>query len=941
MAAAHAIPALLAVLGIGAPLGALPQEPAPLRDVVEAAIENPYSATLRALASCRPPADVLARELAAARSFDPVARAFLAQQLIRSIGRDYAAELLELWRANPEHRLEWRTAFAGLRPSDLVALHADADEKERAELLEVAALLDAGGYESLREMVRRRPAGERASSVRALLRRAAEDGGAAEGIDLAALATVGGSAAEVASQRDAMYALGRVKSERRTLLHLEPLLEHEDLRVLARIAAGVRAELGLPVPLSLLARAVGDPAWPVRALPDFEDETVLRAVVPAVYAHGAYCLPAPLSWGDAPERRVALSEEARIALRAALLDVVTARKEEWPPGGHPLVRPPRHYAADSRYAERQAAAAAIARLGGAEPLRLWLDARATRRLEVALPVFDALTVTRAPAQDLLAELARVVRSDDEVLAAAAADALVAGSRGAVAGDGRLALAARAGRVVRARARELAFVEYRGPVCGTGPEPLGPPADSGARLVRAACTGGAVELLDPLLRELRAATADGRLEEPPLHGVFLLDALSSLAPHLPPESAATLFDELVERTVPAAPVRHGTRRELLLVGSALGRLACTVPDDRLPRLVELWDGSGLGRYALVALRDPGPLDPARARWLLDAWPREVAPLPPMLLLAAPDRLLAALEGEPDEAAPAARALGVACEREPDRVVAWLDAGALRPERFTAAVARVRNPAPVLVVGLARAGADVDWNAELVDLVMALGPKERRELTEIAGHGSPVLAAAAAARLATIGGNERERAIGKLQELAESDDAGARRAAFRGALRADVVTSAIVAAARAARNSSEWEEHVLATAVLLRAGELTVADVLETSHYAPDVLREASVEVGPDVLRRAAKDRVDMARRALSGRGPAGLRAAVFEAAAGDPGWTAALETEILHATADPDPCVRRAAYRALAATDPRDWPLALLVHEAALDDDPSVRAVAPR
>jgi len=59
------------------------------------------------------------------------------------------------------------------------------------------------------------------------------------------------------------------------------------------------------------------------------------------------------------------------------------------------------------------------------------------------------------------------------------------------------------------------------------------------------------------------------------------------------------------------------------------------------------------------------------------------------------------------------------------------------------------------------------------------------------------------------------------------------------------------------------------------------------------------------------------------------------------WTEGLERAVLDRTLADQPAIRRSAYEALATRDPELWPCALLVHEAALDPDPTVQAVARR
>ena len=70
------------------------------------------------------------------------------------------------------------------------------------------------------------------------------------------------------------------------------------------------------------------------------------------------------------------------------------------------------------------------------------------------------------------------------------------------------------------------------------------------------------------------------------------------------------------------------------------------------------------------------------------------------------------------------------------------------------------------------------------------------------------------------------------------------------------------------------------------------------------------------------------------------AAALAVAAVIPVWSVAVEKAVLARTLDERPAVRREAYKALASRDPELWQCAWLVHEAALDPDATVRAVAP-
>src|SRR5262249_18461590 len=73
-------------------------------------------------------------------------------------------------------------------------------------------------------------------------------------------------------------------------------------------------------------------------------------------------------------------------------------------------------------------------------------------------------------------------------------------------------------------------------CGTGPQPIGPPASASAAIVLAAAASHDMSILKPLLDELTrllalvpAVPALGRQPDP-MHHVFVLRCLDLLAPH---------------------------------------------------------------------------------------------------------------------------------------------------------------------------------------------------------------------------------------------------------------------------------------------------------------------------------------------------------------------------------------------------------------------------
>jgi hypothetical protein len=215
----------------------------------------------------------------------------------------------------------------------------------------------------------------------------------------------------------------------------------------------------------------------------------------------------------------------------------------------------------------------------------------------------------------------------------------------------------------------------------------------------------------------------------------------------------------------------------------------------------------------------------------------------------------------------------------------------------------------------------------------GPDDIAALTALGKHTNAAVALAAARRALShgeagvaLGTNTIERLLQEAELQVVSD-------ALWLAVAHNVTTLSWQAAAKRLTDGPRIH-HPAAMAAAVRFGGALVDTLVDP---VADIVR-AKLDVDFDHLRPLVKQPDREIPMLITGTTT--TCAAALGVAAATPIWSIGVEQAVLACTLDERPVVRRAAYKALGSRDAELWQCAWLVHEAALDSDATVRAVAP-
>lgn len=477
-----------------------------------------------------------------------------------------------------------------------------------------------------------------------------------------------------------------------------------------------------------------------------------------------------------------------------------------------------------------------------------------------------------------------------------------------------------------------------------------PAGRDASVLLTAARHCQMPLLERLLDELLQPTPQP--EHPPgipwpagpvtlvdgrMHRCFVLDCLELLAPRATADQArrihALLAPGYSKPTNGQDPVSQAS-------SAVLHALYAAVPDDLL-RWYEplLADDETRGRIAAALARDVDavPTERLRAFLTVTSHPRHSHPL---LLAHCPDLLLADWLAGGDRRQRAIAHCGVLVGLDAPRLLALVESGTLPREMVAAACGSPFRPCDLIfLAGVLPRSAEAGelWQEQFVRAIGG-APSAARDvdlasLARLATCAVSEVALAAARRAAGLGNEGKEITREVLTRLLDDTND-------------DVVINALLVAAG---TGVDTPNRPSAVARLRRAAHRLAATAADTAD-----LRFASLDPTRCSwlsIQYAQSDvSVDTMRARLDGDAPTKLRSLLGSCTAVTAAnalllvgaldvWDAELEHDVLERTLDDDPNVRRAAYEALATRDPDVWPCALLVHEAALDPDPRVQAVA--
>lgn len=848
-------------------------------------------------------------------------------------------DLERCWREQPDQRQSRAELFAAFFYCDWVHGHRRADAEERSDIEAVAAWLRPGiaGFE---HWLRSDDAALRASAERLAHCVAAAVRNRPLPTGLALLRRLTGSATEM-RQVSLPHGSGDPG------LVLEPLLRSSNNRVVARAAAALRKMCGWPLTPSLESMLADDPA-PGMCMSILLSRPLQEADVPRIAAMMSDDGPPPLSLlRNRPEppfgnyvgpTMSALPVSARRSLAKAAIAVGLRMPANPPPDPQPPHRGPGEQfaqfvrsSADERAAQFFAFAAALDPLAAQMILAHSLQ---TEDAEVALRLLDGLRSVdmRSLPIRLMAPLVVELRQHREPKVAAAAThlatALLEQQREPVL------LQAVTARARTAVAEDVAHLRVR---LQLGPDEtvLGPEGID-AEVVLAAAKAGDAGLLPPLLAELQRFVPAGK----PLleigdrqHAAFLLQAVAYLATAADDRQSEQLFDLLRARL--GTEQATGRTRLHLLVGELLFWLYA-----RNSAQHEEWYGDLLWLLPKLSVSwQPQwyeTLNEPRLRRLL-ARPELQNRYPPAWLRV-PD-LLAAMFADDGTRATAVQLLARCFGEHTAHVHRLLEERSL-PDALVAAAAldasaAVRNVAPL-------SSNEATFPAELVgSLAWRLGSTipapeaaELPHLRRFCGWRSNRVAVAAARRAAQLGEAGSELCHATLARLFTGDDPEAAVSALETAVALDLELPDLESRLQALAKPL-GEPTAVETAARLRFLQLPLSRLQPRDLWA---LVLSGVDADADTLRRLlGRDAQAALHHLLGSRSPA-TRTAALAIAAEQPVWSVDVERDIVGATADPLPEVRGAAYRALGTRDPELWSCALLVYEAAVDPDPTVRAL---
>ena len=445
-------------------------------------------------------------------------------------------------------------------------------------------------------------------------------------------------------------------------------------------------------------------------------------------------------------------------------------------------------------------------------------------------------------------------------------------------------------------------------------------DVNTQCVLTASRHGCRRLIDPLIAALAQAPqprADAAYDP---HVEFLLHCLGWLASDASPKQASKLLPLLVGR-----PGDNAAQAVCGLVGA--------VSDDQMPRY----------RTLLAAFRG-------------DLLQRHFAPLADVDSIA---RLQRVLKDVDIAHASLGRLIAKFC---PDRVQADWQAG---DERRDKAVAGVRHaisydvtamlarlpqwPAPMVAEIMTRmtgySGLSLDLlvhvsGSEQVHFALPSwirsaksGSNDIAALTTLSKNTNAGVALAAARRALSHGADGVALGTNTIERLLHATELKDVRDALLLATERKVTTVSWQDAVKRLRDGPK-NHHQIANAAAVQLGGASV----DTLGNAVIYIEYAKLDVDFESLRPLIKQPDRELPKLM--HGTTTTCAAALAVAATIPAWSFAVEKAVLARTLDERPVVRRAAYKALASRDPELWQCAWLVHEAAFDDDATVRAVAP-
>lgn len=485
------------------------------------------------------------------------------------------------------------------------------------------------------------------------------------------------------------------------------------------------------------------------------------------------------------------------------------------------------------------------------------------------------------------------------------------------------------------ATTVAFGRWTGPDSCNGIALYGPPATPGATLVHAAAEAGDARLVAPLLAELQRLPASPDTS----HRWFVLECLGALAPLTDGDQARALRELLGTRPKKRLPIEDRTDQ---LERTILFGLYPSVPADLLPSYLPLQaDEFQARRFVSCLDRAADHVSEERAKMLLttaDGRYFEAS----LLWLRVPDLLVARWRAGGEDRERAVRTLGSVWRSHPERIVALVAAGQLPREFAAASLPEVGMPLSQFVQVLPRGEVEAAaWSgrfakaiesatADAVDAdVTALRTLASAEVAEVAR--------AAAHRAAKLGAVGQEIARDTFARLSVDPDANASAAALELAVEDGIEFPALADVVARLRRSGNWFSRMVADAAALR---FLGADPGRFPSKCPaDALVLAGVDVDTATLRKVFGDDVWYQLQILLQGATATTLVSGLEIAQGLPWWGQAIEKSVMSCTSHADPRVRRAAYEALRSRDAGVWACALLVHEASLDPDATVRECA--
>ncbi|MCK5942625.1 MAG: hypothetical protein KAI24_11680, partial [Planctomycetes bacterium] len=448
-------------------------------------------------------------------------------------------------------------------------------------------------------------------------------------------------------------------------------------------------------------------------------------------------------------------------------------------------------------------------------------------------------------------------------------------------------------------------------CGLMGPNYGPPADAAAQIVFLASRLGDTALIAPLLERLT------RPDETDTE--FVTACLTMLVPHMDAASCRATYDALA-----AIAGQLMTEVGVLANEELVEQLLQRAPKDVFRKFAPLLsDRASLGALQ-IAYRCRHQLPPADLRAAL-----ATTPLLPRgrsaVLVAHPERL-AQLADVPRGRERAIEAIRHALATAPTLSLA--EARALPRPLLVASLRHSRKPVPLPVLDLA--AADLIEGGHLRDLVRLVSTAEHGadplpQWRGIAAHDA-VPRWCVATRAASLGEHGRNFARLLLEQGIERPRP---EAAVETAIRLDIEPRNL----RKQLEQLPPQLRAMAAVQFFDATQATLGSAQTLMRYE----RLSREPIDPEAWRAA-----DIAARyvsdALAGEDARRLPALRYVRGRSD--WIHATWQRVLEATSADEADVRGAAYTALASRDREQWPFAWLAYEAALDDEPAVRACAP-